>query len=66
MFDCSDKCMGKSLNDMLFKGPDLTRSLVGVLLRFRKERVVVMADIETKFYQVAVPNPHCSSLRLLW
>ena len=25
VFVCSAKCMGKSLNEMLFKGPDLAR-----------------------------------------
>ena len=52
MFDCLAKFMGKSLNDMLYKGPDLTSSLVGVLLRFREERVAVMAEIESMFHQV--------------
>ena len=31
VFDCSVKFMGKSLNNMLYKGSDLTSSLVGVL-----------------------------------
>ena len=34
VFDCSAKFVGLSLNSMLYKGPDLTNSLVGVLTRF--------------------------------
>ena len=50
VFDCSAKLMGLSLNSMLYKGLDLTNSLVGVLTRFREDRVAVMADIELMFY----------------
>ena len=32
---------------MLHKGPDLTNSLIGVLIRFRGDRVAVMVDIES-------------------
>ena len=35
------------LGGWLYKGQDLTSSLVGVLLRFREERVPVMSDIES-------------------
>ena len=35
VFDCSAKFVGLSLNSMLYKGPDLTNSFVGVLTRFR-------------------------------
>ena len=50
VFDCSAKFVGLSLNSMFCKGPDLTNSLVGVLTRFREDRVAVMADLETMFY----------------
>ena len=48
--------MGKSLNDMTYKGPDLTNSLVRIILRFRADRLAVMADIESMFYLVIVPD----------
>ncbi|XP_060078686.1 uncharacterized protein LOC132558170 [Ylistrum balloti] len=46
VFDSSAKCQGISLNDTLLKGPDLTNSLLAILLRFRKELVAFMADIQ--------------------
>jgi len=36
VYDCSFKYGGFALNDNLLKGPDVTNSLIGVLLRFRK------------------------------
>lgn len=38
--------------------PDLTNSLVGVLTRFRQDRVAFMADIQAMFRQVRVPDEH--------
>jgi len=66
VLDCSCQYLGKSLNKSLMQGPDLTNSLVGVLTRFRKEPVAVMADIEAMFYQVRVPDSQCSFLRFVW
>ena len=66
VFDCSSSYMGKSLNDCLLQGPDLTSSLVGVLTRFRLGPVAFMADIESMFYQVHVPCEQRSFLRFLW
>ena len=64
VFDCSAKYQGKSLNDLLLNGPDLTNILFGVLTRFRQERI--MADIKSMFYQVRVSEGDCSYLRFLW
>lgn len=40
--------------------------LVGVLLRFRQDRIAVMADIESMFHQVKVNVHHRDYLRFLW
>ncbi|XP_071951906.1 uncharacterized protein [Antedon mediterranea] len=66
VFDCAARYHGTSLNDQLLQGPDLTNSLVGVLLRFREEQVAITGDIESMFHQVRVPNEHRDLLRFLW
>ena len=63
VFDCAAKFKDTSLNDQLLQGPDFTNSLVGVLIRFRQERVAVMADM---FHQVNVKEEDAEALRFLW
>ena len=53
------------MNKEVLQGPDFTNNLVGGLLRFRKEQVVVMGDIEGMFHQVRVPSKHLDALRYL-
>ena len=50
VFDSSAQFDGVSFNDVLLKGPDLNNTLLGVLLRFRKEPVAIIAYIEHMFY----------------
>jgi len=64
--DCSASYKGTSLNQELLQGPDLTDHLVGVLTRFRLEEVAIIADIESMFYQVFVPEKQHHLLRFLW
>ena len=66
VFDCSAKFAGTSLNDHLLKGPDLINGLVGVLLRFRKEEVALICDIQKMFFQFFVPEDDRDYLRFLW
>ena len=66
VFDCAASFQGTSLNAQLLQGPDLTSSLIGVITRFRKEPVVLMADIEAMYHQVRVPAKDSNLLRFLW
>ena len=66
VYDCSAKYKGVSLNDCLITGPDLITSLVGILLRFRKESVAFMCDVTKMFPQFLVSECQCDYLRFLW
>jgi hypothetical protein len=68
VFNCAKEYDGVSLNDVLIPGPavELTNSLVGVLLRWRKEPYAVMGDNVQMFSQTRVPEPQRTFLRFLW
>ena len=66
VFDCAARYNGSSLNDKLLSGPDLVNSLVGVLMRFRQEKIAIAADIEGMFHQVLVQPDDSNALRFLW
>ncbi|KAL3977608.1 alcohol-forming fatty acyl-CoA reductase [Sarotherodon galilaeus] len=66
VFDSSAQYCGVSLNDVPLTGPDLNNSLLGVLLRFRRERVTMLADIQQMFHCFLVHERHRNFLRFLW
>ncbi|XP_041926339.1 uncharacterized protein LOC121690066 isoform X1 [Alosa sapidissima] len=66
VFDSSAQQSGISLNNVLLTGPDLNNTLLGVLMRFRKDKVAVMADIQQMFYCFLVAERHRNYLRFLW
>jgi len=66
VFDSSAKHENLSLNYVLLTGPDLTNSLLGVLIRFRREAVAITADIQQMFYCFNVSEDHINYLRFLW
>lgn len=66
VFDAAAKFHGVSLNSELLTGPDLLNNLVGILMRCRREKISVMADIKQMFHQVYVSEEDRNSLRFLW
>lgn len=64
-FDSSAEYEGVALNKVLLSGPDLNNSLLGVLLRFRKEPIAFTADIQQMFYCFVVHEDHRDYLRFL-
>lgn len=66
VFDSSAQYDGVSLNDVLLTGPDLNNTLLGVLIRFRKEAITFTADIEQMFYCFLVEEKDRNFLRFLW
>ena len=66
VFDCAARFGGTSLNGQLSKRPDFLNSLIGVLTRFRTEKVAVIGDFEQIFYEVFVDPKDRRYLRFLW
>ncbi|GFR82296.1 Gag-pol fusion polyprotein [Elysia marginata] len=66
VFDSSAIFQGFSLNSMLLSCPDLTNSLIGILIRFCRDSCPITADIEQMFYQFNVDEQHRDFLRFLW
>lgn len=66
VFDCGASFQGIILNNQLLQGPDLTSTLLSVIMRFRQEVVGFMVDVEAVFHQVRVPAEDADLLRFLW
>ena len=55
VFDSKAQYMGLSLNECLAKGPSLLNLLLGVILRFRQERVAFIGDISKMYHSIDIP-----------
>ena len=64
MFDCNVQFAGKSLNEELLAGLDLTNPIVGLLTRFRQGEVPFWAN--QVYYQVRVPEYQQTFTKFLW
>ena len=65
-FDCSAEFQGKSINRELLSGPDLNNQIIGIMARFREEKIAFMADIEAMLHQVLVSDDQQILLKFLW
>ena len=56
----------KSLNECLYKGPNLLPDLCGILFCFRTQPVAIFSDIEKAFLQVSIRETDRDVTRFLW
>ena len=66
VFDPASPYQGVSFNSLLCRGPGLISNLLGVLLRFREEKVAFTGDISKMFLQILLPEEDTHVHRLLW
>ena len=56
----------KSLNECLYSGPTMLQDLTGILLRFRLNKMAVVADIEKAFLQIGLSEEAKDVTRFFW
>jgi hypothetical protein len=67
VFDASAKTSnGKSLNNILCRGPTIQQDLFSILTRFRTFEVAFTGDIVKMYRQIKVDPEHCEYQRILW
>ncbi|KRZ07030.1 hypothetical protein T11_11806 [Trichinella zimbabwensis] len=66
VFDASAHFGRTSLNRQLESGPSLQSDLVRILLRFRRHRVGVQADVSRMFLQIGLHKEDRDVTRFLW
>ena len=66
VFDASAKSEGLSLNEYLYKGPQLTPSVFDILIRFRSFAIALTSGIEKAFLQISISENDRDYLRFLW
>lgn len=67
VYDASCKTsLGISLNEAQFKGPKLQRNLYEILIRFRRHKVAISADIKSMFLQIRLNPEQWDLQRIFW
>ena len=67
VYDASCKTTsGLSLNEAKFIGPKLQRNLYEILMRFRRHRIAISADIKSMFLQVCLNQEQWNLQRIFW
>ena len=66
VYDASAKLEGSSLNECLHVGPKFNQIILEILLRFRANRIALVADIEKAFLMVSFMLRDRDVLRFIW
>ena len=66
VFDASCKVSSPSLNDCLYSGPNLIVKIFDILLRFRLNKIGVLADKKQAFLSVGIATHRKDYLKFLW
>ena len=67
VYDASCKTtLGISSNEAQFVGPKLQRNLYEILMRFRRHKIAISADIKSMFLQVRLNQEQWNLQRIFW
>lgn len=67
VFDASSKTSsGQSLNDVMFRGPNLQRDLQSLIIRWRQYQFAFTADLEKMFRQIWLHEQDQNLQMILW
>lgn len=67
VFDASAKTTsGFSLNDIQYSGAKVQQDLFPIMIRMRKHRYAIIADVVKMFRQIVMHPAHCDLQRILW
>ncbi|CAH2227630.1 jg280, partial [Pararge aegeria aegeria] len=67
VFNASSKTSSSvSLNDVMYKGPNLQQDLQSLLLKWRQYRYAYTADIEKMYRQVLISEDHQKYQKIVW
>ena len=66
VFDASAVTEDRSLNNCLYSGPNLLSKIFDILLRFRLNKIAIVADIKQAFLNIGIHKEDQDYLRFLW
>ena len=66
VFNSSARYMGHALNDYWAKGPHLLNDLLGILIRFRENKIALIGDIKKMYHTVKTKTIDQHTHRFLW
>ena len=66
VFNSSASYMGQKLNEFWAKGPNILNNLLGVLFRFRQEKIAIAGDISKMYHTIKISILDQHTHRFLW